>query len=80
MSQGNKQNTADGGIGFLGLLALLFIGLRLGNVIDWQWIWVLCPLWIPIAISMIAIAIILLGAIISGCCSYLSERRKNHEQ
>ena len=28
------------------LLTVLFIGLKLGNVIDWSWIWVLSPIWI----------------------------------
>lgn len=32
-------------MGFVEGLALLFIGLRLCNVIDWAWVWVLCPIW-----------------------------------
>lgn len=42
---------ADGksssGIGFVGLLTLLFIGLKLTRYIDWSWWWVLSPVWIP---------------------------------
>jgi hypothetical protein len=34
-------------VSFLPLLALLFIGLKLGGVITWSWWWVLAPLWIP---------------------------------
>lgn len=39
------------GVGFVGLLTLIFITLRLipdgdGHVIDWSWWWVLSPLWI----------------------------------
>ena len=37
---------ASGGIGFWGLLTLLFITLKLTNVIDWSWWWVLSPIWI----------------------------------
>ena len=37
-------------IGFVGLLALLFIGLKLGGVIAWSWLWVLSPLWISFGI------------------------------
>lgn len=33
------------GVGFLALLGLLFIGLKLGHVIEWSWLWVTCPLW-----------------------------------
>lgn len=45
----NKNNThTSGGIGFGGLLTLLFIGLKLGGVIAWSWWWILSPVWIPI--------------------------------
>lgn len=47
----------DIGGGFLGLLTILFIGLKLGNVIDWDWVWVLSPIWI----SFIVIVLIVVG-------------------
>ena len=31
--------------GFAGLLAILFIGLKLTAHIDWSWWWVLAPMW-----------------------------------
>lgn len=34
----------NSGIGFFGALTLLFIGLKLGKVIDWSWWLVLSPL------------------------------------
>ena len=40
-----KDNNNSGGIGFFGFLTILFIGLKLGNVIDWSWWWVLAPIW-----------------------------------
>jgi len=46
----------SGGVGFLGLLALLFIGLKLGHVIAWSWWWVLAPLWIPVAVALAILA------------------------
>lgn len=48
-------------IGFLGLLSLLFIGLKLGHVIDWNWLWILSPLWISVAFT---VALILFAFII----------------
>ena len=48
-----KSETKSGGIGFLGLLAIVFITLKLINKIDWSWWWVLAPLWIPIAVVLI---------------------------
>lgn len=41
---------SGGGIGFGGLLTVLFIGLKLTGYIAWSWWWVLSPLWIPLAI------------------------------
>jgi len=43
----------SGGISFLGLLAIVFIGLKLagiGVVATWSWWWVTLPLWIGPAI------------------------------
>ena len=58
------MNRDTGGVGFLGLLTLLFIGLKLTGYITWSWIWVLAPLWIPISITLILFsAIILLVAL-----------------
>ena len=30
------------------LFLVVFIGLKLGHVVDWSWWWVLCPLWFPL--------------------------------
>jgi hypothetical protein len=49
----------NGGLGFLGLLTLIFITLRLLEKITWSWWWVLSPIWIPIAFGMIVILIVL---------------------
>lgn len=38
------------GIGFPGLLTLIFITLKLTHVIDWSWWWVLSPLLIGLAL------------------------------
>ena len=46
------------GIGFCGLLAIVFIVLKLCGVIAWSWVWVLAPIWIPIAFSVIILMII----------------------
>lgn len=40
-------------IGFAGLLALLFIALKLTGVIAWSWLWVLAPLWIGVALVLV---------------------------
>lgn len=38
-------------IGFLGLLAILFVALKLTHFIAWSWLWVLSPLWIGFAVT-----------------------------
>lgn len=53
----NEQvKVVSSGPGFCGLLAILFIGLKLGHVIAWPWLWVLSPLWVPF---LIAVALLL---------------------
>lgn len=53
------------GIGFFSLLTIVFIVLKLCNVIAWSWIWVLAPIWIPTAIIIIAILIYLICVMIN---------------
>lgn len=59
------QVKQKGGIGFLGLLAILFIALKLMGYIAWSWVWVLAPLWIPFAIAILGIIVIVIAAIAS---------------
>ena len=40
------------GMNFVEGLQLAFIVLRLCNVIDWSWLWVLTPLWVPLVYSI----------------------------
>lgn len=39
----SSSNNSSGGIGFIGMLTILFVGLKLTDVIDWSWFWVLSP-------------------------------------
>jgi hypothetical protein len=54
-------------VGFFGLLALLFIALKLTGYISWPWLWVLSPIWLPPAIGLtlfafaFAIAFVVIG-------------------
>ena len=52
-----SSNSTSGGIGFLGLLTIVFIVLKLTNVIAWSWWWVLAPIWLPLAIALVVVAI-----------------------
>lgn len=60
----SNSNVHTGGISFSGLLGILFIGLKLAGIIDWPWLWVLCPLWLPLAIVLaVVVACLLVGAL-----------------
>lgn len=49
------------GLGFGTILFLIFLTLKLTNNIQWSWVWVTSPLWIPIII--VGLAVVLLALI-----------------
>lgn len=55
------------GIGFCGLLTIVFIVLKLLKVINWSWLWVLAPIWIQI---IIIIMIVIITFIIAKIASH----------
>ena len=55
------NNNSSGGIGFAGLLTIVFIVLKLLGKIDWSWWWVLSPIWISI---LLVVAAVVIGATI----------------
>ena len=57
-----KETTS--GIGFGGILFIVFLILKLTNVIAWSWWWVTSPLWIPIAIAIVIFIFIVIFQII----------------
>jgi ATP/ADP translocase len=56
-----SDNNTNTGIGFCGLLTIVFITLKLVDKINWSWWWVLSPIWIPITLFLF---IILMAAIV----------------
>lgn len=66
MSKSN--HSSSGGVGFAGLLTVLFIGLKLTGHIDWSWWWVLSPIWISFLSFVILLAIFAIGYF--GYCFY----------
>ncbi len=48
----SKQAQASAGIGFGGLLTLVFVAAKLWDRVDWSWFWVFSPLWIPLGIAL----------------------------
>lgn len=59
-----KESTTSGGVGFIGLLTILFVGLKLTGFINWSWRWVLSPILISSILVVAVIAAIILIALI----------------
>jgi hypothetical protein len=55
----NNSTTITSSIGFFDLLTIVFIVLKLTNVINWSWWWVLSPIWIPLSLVIVVCLIIL---------------------
>lgn len=62
-SSNNNSSSKSGGIGFVGLLTVAFIVLKLCKVISWSWLWVLSPLWISALLVIVILGIVVLLAI-----------------
>lgn len=71
MSNSNNS-TSSGGIGFAGLLTIVFITLKLTHYIDWSWWWVLSPLWLGLALVLAFALIFLIGAMLIAFFRQLS--------
>jgi hypothetical protein len=71
-----SNNSGSGGIGFFGLLTILFIGLKLTGYIEWSWIWVLSPLWMPIVFVVAFVAMIGVGLMTIPTIESVIEKKK----
>jgi hypothetical protein len=60
----NNKQTIVVSFPFMGLLCLMFIGLKLTHYIDWSWWWVLCPLWIGPAAILVIVGIVLFSIVV----------------
>ena len=67
-------------VSFMGLLAILFIGLKLAGYITWSWWIVTLPLWggaaLIISLFVIAPAIALIGAFLLDILASLNKSKK----
>jgi hypothetical protein len=58
MSKTEVASKTSGGIGFTGLLTIVFITLKLTGHIDWSWWWVLSPIWISFSIGLVFFSLV----------------------
>lgn len=63
MSNNSSSSVKSGGIGFAGLLTILFIGLKLTGYIKWSWWLVLLPSYggLVLVLALVALYLLLLG-------------------
>lgn len=55
-----KNTNIKYGLSFSEVLLVIFIVLKILNLINWSWFWVLSPLWIPLVIFFILLIILLI--------------------
>ena len=53
-----KQNNNSSGLGLLGVVQIVFIILKLFNLINWTWVQVFIPIFIGIGLTIIALIIV----------------------
>lgn len=68
MSKSNSVQSS-GGIGILGLLGVLFVGLKLAGIITWSWWYVTLPFWGGIALVLSILLVVFIGACIVAAVS-----------
>ena len=68
-----KSQYLSFGTPFCFITTLVFLVLKLTNVIDWNWWWIFAPLWIPLGVSLVIIAIF---GIIVTCIAKFGGRLK----
>lgn len=64
-NRNENKTTVSGGVGFFGLLQVVFIALKVSKVIDWSWWLVFVPTWIELGLCLIVIIVALVIAVMA---------------
>lgn len=57
------SNTKSGGLGFFGVLQVVFIVLKVTHLINWSWFWVFSPFFINLALVALLFLVIAVNAL-----------------
>lgn len=52
-----KKVVVNSGISTSTLIGIAFVVLKLCGIIDWSWVWVTAPFWIPLALCLAFFAV-----------------------
>ncbi len=66
MSKSKNTIVIGPSIGFSSILFFIFLILKLCNVIDWSWWFVTAPLWLPLALGISVLLLIMIVLFIIG--------------
>lgn len=53
----NQEKVTKRGMSSASIIGVVFLILKLTHTIDWPWVWVLSPFWIPIAVVLIMLTV-----------------------
>ena len=53
----NNSNSSSSGIGVIGMLGILFVGLKLTGYINWSWWVITLPFWGGLAVVLLVVLI-----------------------
>ena len=68
----NRKNNTAGMIGMtLAFLTAAFVVLKANNAIEMSWLWVLSPIWIPAALALAIIFIVLVVILVKQTSMYV---------
>ncbi len=56
---GERRSGRSGGLGGVSVLTMIFVVLKLTDLIDWSWVWVFSPVWVSLAAAAVMFAVIL---------------------
>jgi hypothetical protein len=65
-SSSSSSSSSSSGIGVLGLLGVLFTGLKLAGIINWNWWLVTLPFWGGFALFGIIALVFIIVAVLKG--------------
>jgi hypothetical protein len=79
MDSRNYSGASDGSLGICGVTFIVFLILKLCNVIDWSWWWVTAPLWIPVVLFVATCVIMFIVGIFIGIARAICKANKRRD-